>query len=57
MVVEIRDSEFEFYQHNKPTGHYVRGEVINEDELNYEVILFCNDIQYKVDKSICKQVL
>lgn len=56
MMVEIRDSEFEFYQNNKPTGHYARGEVINEFKLGYEVKLFCNGMVYTLDKNMCKEV-
>jgi hypothetical protein len=53
MMIEIRDAEFEFYQHGKPTGHYARGEVIEEYSNKYKVKLFCNGKTYQVDKCIC----
>lgn len=30
MIVEVVHKDFEFYIRGKPTGHYMRGEVIGE---------------------------
>lgn len=56
MIVEIKDPEFEFYQFDKPTGHYARGRVLKEYESEYVVELLCNYQIHRVSKSVCEEI-
>jgi hypothetical protein len=56
IIFEIIDNDFEFFQKDKPSGHYARGLLIEESKHTYTIKLFCNNENYKIDKSKCKLV-
>jgi hypothetical protein len=55
--VEIRNSQYEFYYKNNPSGHYARGTIIDILDDNYcKVKLFCNGEVHKIDKSDLRRI-
>jgi len=57
-VVEVKNDEFEFYRNGKPTGHYMRGKVLQTLDIarKVKIISLSNGKTYIVDKKDCVEV-